>query len=245
MSQVLYFYIYKINLKFSRHQELNELMCTAFRDIADSHFIGERDLQNHPLPTDPRKKMLEEQSRNQTDIDEISIDQIDNKKPFNLKDVMGSPENEWTLRHTLAEGTLLGKSCQSALLLAKQPEELQRHAYFFGKHLSLAWQASMDLEPFRLKELPYDSKISLISAPVFFHLEYDSSIYDEIKKGTESVNDIDYNELHKAIVSGPGIEKTRELQSKHTLFAMQELYKFPPSDARIALENIILAMQDN
>jgi decaprenyl-diphosphate synthase subunit 2 len=209
--------------------------------MADSHFIGDRDLQNHPLPSDPQKKLIEARTMKY----EIPVDRIDNKQPFNLKDVMGSPENEWTLRHTLAEGTLLGKSCQSALLLAKQPEELQKHAYFFGKHLSLAWQACMDLEPFRLNKLPSDAKLSLISAPVLFHLEYDPSIYEEINKGIESVNDIDYGKLHKAIQNGPGIEKTQDLQNKHTQLAMAELCKFPSSDARVALENIIMAMQDN
>lgn len=173
------------------------------------------------------------------------MDVIDNLKPFNLKDVMGSPENEWTLRHTLAEGTLLGKSCQSALLLAKQPEDFQRVAYFFGKHLSLAWQASTDLDPFRLQELPDHAKISLISAPVLFHLDYDHSLYEEIKKGYESVDHINYKKLHEMILDGPGIDKTKELQSKHSLLAMTELYKFPPSDARAALERMIIAMQDN
>lgn len=211
--------------------------------MAESHFLGIRDEQNNPLPSDPQKKR-EEQNLYKCNED-LSGDLIDNKKPFNLKDVMGSPEDEWTLRHTLAEGTLLGKSCQSALLLAKQPEDMQRLAYFFGKHLSLAWQACMDLEPFRLKELPSDAKFSLISAPMLFHLEYDPSIYDEIKKGIESVNEIDFQKLHQAIQNGPGIEKTRELQSKHSLLAMTELYKFPQSDARTALENIIMAMQDN
>lgn len=215
-------------------------MCTAFRDMADSHFIGDRDVQNNPLPADPRKK-----GANVIDVDEIPLDRIDNRKPFSLKDVLGSPEDEWTLRHTLAEGTLLGKSCQCALLLAKQPEELQKRAYFFGKHLSLAWQACMDLEPFRLQELSGDHKISLIGAPVLFHLEWDPSLYEEIKKGTESINNINYQKLHKAILSGPGYEKTKELQSKHTMHAMTELYRFPPSDARTALENIIMAMQEN
>ncbi|KAG5678915.1 hypothetical protein PVAND_008539 [Polypedilum vanderplanki] len=229
-----------------KNQELNELMCTAFRDMADSHFIGERDVQNIPLPADPKKK-AEEQEATEKAIKEIPIDRVDNKKPFNLQSVMGSPEDEWTLRHTLAEGTLLGKSCQSALLLAKQPEELQRQAYFFGKHLSLAWQASIDLEPFRLNKLPPDAKISLISAPVLFHLEHDPTLYErEIKKGIESVDDIDYQKVHSEILnSSLAIEKTRELQSKHTLLAMAELYKFPNCDARTALENIIMAMQDN
>ena len=225
-----------------RNQDLNELMCTAFRDIADSHFIGDRDIQNNPLPSSPIQK-FEEQNKNQ--LEEIPIDRIDNKMPFSLKDVMGSPEDEWTLRHTLAEGTLLGKSCQSAMLLAKQPEDLQKQAYFFGKHLSLAWQACMDLEPFRLRELSSDTKFSLVSAPLLFHLEYDPTLYDEIKKGAESVNNINYQKLHSEIIEGPGIEKTKELQSKHSMHAMTELYKFPPSDARTALENIIMAMQEN
>lgn len=176
--------------------------------------------------------------------DVVQVDEIDNKKPFILEGLMQSPESEWTLRHTLANGTLLGKSCQSALLLAKRPDSLQRHAYFFGKHLALAWQAAMDLEPYKM-ELPLGHKLSLISAPILFHLEYDPSLYDEIKKGSESVDDVNYYKIHKEVSQGPGIERTRELQSKHTLAAMKELYTFPNSDARVALEKIILAMQDD
>lgn len=174
----------------------------------------------------------------------VQVDQIDNKQPFILDGIMGSPESEWTLRHTLASGTLLGKSCQSALLLAKRPELMQRYAYFFGKHLALAWQASMDLEPYKT-ELPLGHKLSLISAPILFHLEYDSLLYEDIKKGLESVDDVNYYKIHKEISQGPGIERTKELQSKHTLAAMTELYKFPKSDARLALEKIILAMQED
>lgn len=218
-------------------------MCTAARDISDSHFIGDRDVQNNPLPSDPAKKA--EELRKAQEIDEIQVDEIDNKKPFNLSALMGGcPESEWTLRHTLASGTLLGKSCQSALMLGKQPENLQRQAYFFGKHLALAWQASLDLEPYKT-ELPLGHKLSLISAPILYHLEYDSSIYNEIKKGIESVDDVNYYKIHKIVSQGPGIERTKELQSKHTLAAMTELYKFQKSDAREALEKIILAMQDD
>lgn len=217
-------------------------MCTAARDISDSHFIGDRDVQNNPLPSDPSKKVEEQMKSTMTS--EVQVDEEDNKKPFNLKDVMGSPENEWTLRHTLANGTLLGKSCQSALLLAKQSEELQKHAYFFGKHLALAWQASMDLEPYK-SELPLGHKLSLVSAPILFHLEHDASLYGEIKKGFETVDDVNFYKIHKDVSRGPGLERTKELQSKHTLLAMTELYKFPKSDARSALENIILAMQED
>jgi decaprenyl-diphosphate synthase subunit 2 len=81
--------------------------------------------------------------------------------------------------------------------------------------------------------------------PVLFHLEHDPTLYDEIKNGVESVNNINYQKIHAAVLNGPGIEKTKELQSKHSMHAMTELYKFPPSDARKALENIIMAMQEN
>lgn len=217
-------------------------MCTAARDISDSHFIGDRDIQNNPLPTDPMKKR--EEKINVPLNSDVQVDEVDNRKPFNLKDVMGSPESEWTLRHTLSNGTLLGKSCQSALLLAKQKEDLQRHAYFFGKHLALAWQASIDLEPYKT-DLPLGHKLSLVSAPILFHLEHDASIYDEIKKGIDSVDDVNFYKIHKIVQKGPGLERTKALQSKHTLLAMTELYKFPKSDARSALENIILAMQED
>lgn len=225
-----------------RNQEVVELMCTAARDISDSHFIGDRDIQNNPLPTDPTKKHEERMSSPISS--ELQVDEVDNKKPFNLKDMLGSPENEWTLRHTLANGTLLGKSCQSALLLAKQSEQLQRHAYFFGKHLALAWQASIDLEPYKT-ELPLGHKLSLVSAPILFHLEHDPSLYEDIKKGAETIDDVNFYKIHKTVSRGPGLERTKELQSKHTLLAMTELYKFPKSDARSALENIILAMQED
>lgn len=225
-----------------RNQDVVELMCTAARDISDSHFIGDRDVQNNPLPTNPSKKS--EETTKSAHNSEVQVDEVDNRKPFNLKDVLGSPENEWTLRHTLSNGTLLGKSCQSALLLAKQCEELQKQAYFFGKHLALAWQASIDLEPYKT-DLPLGNKLSLVSAPVLFHLEFDSSLYDEIEKGLETVDDVNFYKIHKIVSRGPGLERTKELQSKHTLLAMTELYKFPKSDARSALENIILAMQED
>lgn len=157
--------------------------------------------------------------------------------------ILGHPEREWCFRHTLSSGSLLGKSCQGTLKLAGQSEALQKQGYFFGKHLALAWQTSMDLEPFRLTELPPNTTFSLISAPVLFHLEYEPSFYEEIKKGKFSVENIDYNKVHQAVLAGPGIEKTKELQRKHSQAAMAVLEGFPSCDARTALQNIILAMQ--
>lgn len=187
---------------------------------------------------------LEQQKNKAIDFDEIPIDQIDNTKPFSLTDIMGNAEKEWKLRHTLAGGTLLGKSCQAAVLLAKHSEELQREAYFFGKHLYLGWQASTDLETFLSSELPATGKFSLVSAPILFHLEYDHSLYDDIKKGLESIENIDYATIHAKVRSGPGLEKTKELLNKNNLIASTLLQKFPQSDARRSLESLIVALEN-
>lgn len=218
------------------------MLCTAGRDVADSHFIGDRDIQNNPLPSDPAKK-LNVQMNDPMSFDEIPIDQIDNTKPFSLRDLMGSAENEWKLRHTLLKGTLMGKSCEAALMLAGHPEELQKEAYFFGKHFYLGWQACKDLEVFANSELPESGKFSLVSAPVLFHLEHDHSLYDEIKNGLESIEHINYAKVHEIVRNGPGLEKTRELTRKNNLIASTLLHKFPESDARRALENIIFASE--
>lgn len=226
-----------------RNQELVGLISSALRDLSESNFIGERDEQNQPLPSDPRKRgQVKEEAVAESDDES---DNIDNTKPFSMKGVMGNPEKEWALRHVLSAGSLLGKSCQGALTLAGLPEDLQKQGYKFGKHLALAWQAAIDLEPFRAAtSLPLGAQFSLVSAPVLFQLEYDPELYEQIKKGVKSVDNIDYEQLHAEILKGPGLEKTRNLARKHSLAAMKVLNEFQPSDARTALQNIILAMQD-
>ena len=83
-----------------------------------------------------------------------------------------------------------------------------------------------------------------MSAPVLFHLAHDPSLYEEIQKGRESVDNIDFVKVHAAVLKGPGPERTRILQKKHSEAALEVLNDLPPSDARTALQNIILAMQD-
>ncbi|XP_053684655.1 all trans-polyprenyl-diphosphate synthase PDSS2 [Sabethes cyaneus] len=224
-----------------RNQELIELISSSVRDLAESNFVGDRDQQNNPLPSKPEPKAASSEQLG----DDLGLGDLeDNTQPMNVKDVLGNPEKEWSLRHILGAGSLLGKSCQGALLLAGQPVKLQKQGYLFGKHLSLAWQACIDLEPFSGTNLPAGTRFSLVSAPVLFHLEHDPSLYEEIKKGLESVDNIDYAKIHAEVIKGPGLEKTRNLQKKHSLAAMAVLNELPPTDARTALQNIILAMQD-
>ncbi|XP_058833367.1 all trans-polyprenyl-diphosphate synthase PDSS2-like [Topomyia yanbarensis] len=227
-----------------RNQDLNMLISSAYRDLAESNFIGDRDEQNNPLPSKPESSVKGNSSPD-CSLDDLGFGDLeDNTQSMSMEKVLGNPEKEWSLRHVLGGGSLLGKSCQGALMLAGQPEELQKQGYLFGKHLSLAWQACIDLQPFLLSSLPQGGQFSLVSAPVLFHLEYDPCIYEQIEKGRSCIEEIDYRELHRAIGTGPGLEKTRNLMRKHSHAAMQVLDRLQPSDARTALQNIILAMQE-
>uniref|UniRef100_A0A182TB49 Decaprenyl-diphosphate synthase subunit 2 n=1 Tax=Anopheles maculatus TaxID=74869 RepID=A0A182TB49_9DIPT len=229
-----------------RNQPLIELISSAVRDLAESNFFGARDQQNNPLPSRPLESpvVADNSASNGSNVDLSFGDMIDNTQPLSLAGVMGNPEKEWALRHILGAGSLLGKSCQGAMMLAGQSEALQRRGYMFGKHLSLAWQACIDLEPFNSNQLPPGGRFSLVSAPVLFHLDHDPSLYSEIEKGLVSVDNIDFAKVHAEVSSGPGPERTRTLQKKHSLAAMEVLNELPSSDARTALQNIILAMQD-
>ncbi|XP_058125415.1 all trans-polyprenyl-diphosphate synthase PDSS2-like [Anopheles ziemanni] len=228
-----------------RNQSLIELISSAVRDLTESSFFGERDVQNNALPSRPLERAGSEASVSSgMEVDLSFGDMVDNTQPLSLAGVMGNPEKEWSLRHILGAGSLLGKSCQGTIMLAGQPESLQRQGYMFGKHLSLAWQACIDLEPFSSDQLPPGGRFSLVSAPVLFHLDHEPSLYAEIEKGSESVENIDYAKVHAAVMRGPGLEKTRALQKRHSLAALTVLQEFPSSDARTALQNIIFAMQD-
>ncbi|XP_063233341.1 all trans-polyprenyl-diphosphate synthase PDSS2 [Bacillus rossius redtenbacheri] len=157
----------------------------------------------------------------------------------------GDATGEWTLRSVLSGGSLLGKSCQGTLKLAGHAPQLQRQGYKFGKHLALAWQACLDLEPFTAgSNYVPGTPFTLTSAPVMFHLEYDPSLFTQIDKGMESVKDIDYAQVYDTVLGGPGLARTKQLQTAHSQQAMEVLGVFEDSDARTALRNIIVAMGD-
>lgn len=220
-----------------RNQQLVELISSAVRDLAEAEFIGDRDEQNNPLPSKP-------QPQQSTIYAEIAAEKayLDNLKPIDKTSVMGHPEAEWEMRHLLSSASLLGKSCQGAMILAGHSNAVQRSGYEFGRHLALAWQARLDVEPFLTDNIAVGTTFSLVSAPVIYHLEHAPHCYANIQKGCITVENVDFVTLHREIRAGPAVQATRKLQRKHTLRAMKCLNTFAPSDARTALQNIILSM---
>lgn len=219
-----------VELANLRNQDLVELMSSAVRDLAEAEFVGPRDKQNNPLPAKPRPNQVEYKQFTENNLE-----------PLVVSEALGNAQAEWTLRHVLNAGSLLGKSCQGTLKLAGHSEDLQEKGYLFGKHLALAWQACLDREPFQ----PGSSgSFSLVCAPLMFTLQNKPELYEHIEKGLENVDEVDYDLLRREVMEGPGLDLTKKLQKEHSQAALTVLNELPASDARTALANIIAAMQE-
>lgn len=113
-----------------------ELICSGLRDLTEAEFVGRRDAQNNPLPSP-----FEPLDRRRPGSSRLRFDPLQPSGPLGSMPLTPALR-DWTRCNVLSAGSLLGKSCQGALLLAGHDEQLQKQGFSFGKHLSLAWQVS-------------------------------------------------------------------------------------------------------
>ncbi|KAJ8958842.1 hypothetical protein NQ318_019605 [Aromia moschata] len=206
-----------------KNHDVNELISTCLRDLTEEQFIEPRDKQNSPLPAPPLKEQKE-----------VVIPDHLHNETVKMSEVLGNAKAEWTLRHLLGGANLLAKCCQGTLMLGEHPEAFQELGYLFGRNMALAWQAHRDRTHFE----PYKTgPFSLVCGPVLFHVQHDPGYHSRIMEYAE--NDVDYYEIRRAVLSGPGLEKTKELQEEFSTRALEVLEKFPESEAKGALVNII------
>ncbi|NXF55223.1 DLP1 synthase, partial [Oceanites oceanicus] len=138
----------------------------------------------------------------------------------------------WKEQVFLSHSALLAKSCQAAMELAKHSAEIQDTAFQYGKHMSMSHKLHSDLQPF-VKESSSDTMaFSLNSAPAVLHQEF---------LGREAwIKQI--RELQEAIKAGKGVTSAIDLCRCHGNRALAALERFPPSEARAALANIVYAV---
>ncbi|XP_050669256.1 all trans-polyprenyl-diphosphate synthase PDSS2-like [Leptidea sinapis] len=182
-----------------KNAEVLYIVSTALKDLSESEFLGERDEQNKPIPGKPKNDAAD---RNITfTTTSISID-----------DVLGNPRKEWTARSLFNGVSLLGRSCQSVMLLGQQNREIQNSAYHFGCNVGLAWQAATEIQT-----LTSDSKeqFCLASAPVLFALEENPDLYKIIIQAKNDVQDVDYEDFKFNILKTDAIDKTKHLYDDH------------------------------
>lgn len=182
-----------------RNSDVSYIISTALKDLSEGEFFGERDEQNQPLPGKPANK-----------VDDLNIT-FDTMSIY-VDDVLGKPRKEWTARSVFNGVSLLGRGCQSAMVLAKQNRETQNYAYHFGCHVGLAWQAASELQTLTSEKKEH---FCLASAPVLFALEGNPDLYKIIDQSKNDVKDVDYEDLKFNILKTDAINKTKMLYEDH------------------------------
>ncbi|KAI5611738.1 decaprenyl-diphosphate synthase subunit 2, partial [Silurus asotus] len=149
----------------------------------------------------------------------------------------------WKDQVFLSHGALLAKSCQAAMELARHNTEAQTLAYEYGKHLAFAHKLNSDLQPF-MKSGSGPAVFSLDSAPVVFHrLIVGHEIWThQMHQAQNSTTQTDFSKLWTGIRSGGGVKQAVDLCTQHGNTALEAIRRFPPSEARSALENIARAV---
>ncbi|XP_040454244.1 all trans-polyprenyl-diphosphate synthase PDSS2 isoform X2 [Falco naumanni] len=150
----------------------------------------------------------------------------------------------WKEQVYLSHSALLAKSCQAAMELAKHSAEIQDMAFQYGRHMSMSHKLHSDLQPF-IKECSSDTlSFSLNSAPVVLHQEFlgREAWIKQIREAQGKGNIMDYKKLREAIKAGKGVTSAIDLCRCHGNRALAALERFPPSEARAALANIVCAV---
>ncbi|KOB52020.1 putative tumor suppressor protein, partial [Operophtera brumata] len=198
-----------------RNSDVSYIISSALKDLSEGQFFGDRDEQNMPLPGKP--KVTKDDFKITFDTNAITVD-----------DVLGKPTMEWTARTVYNGVSLLGRGCQSAMVLKKQNKLTQNYAYHFGCHVGLAWQAATELQ-----NLTSDSKenFCLASAPVLFALENNPDLYKVIDQARNDVKDVDYEDLKFNILKTDAVDKTKMLYDDHAKKATAYIEKIGDNDS--------------
>lgn len=209
-----------------KNQDLSYLISTALRDMSEGEFFGDRDDQNMPLPGVPHNKSVEDFK--------ICSDTL----PLDVRDCLGSPVKEWTLRTMYNGGSLFGRGCQGALILGGYDERLEEQeiAYLFGCHLCLAWQAASELQKFTSGN---KENYSLVSAPVLFALNDNPDLYKTVEKVKNNITNIDLEDFRMDILKTDAVERTRMLYEHHASKARDYIEMFGDSEPVLTIKRLI------
>ncbi|KAI9276093.1 isoprenoid synthase domain-containing protein [Sporodiniella umbellata] len=165
----------------------------------------------------------------------------------NTKDGSSQPKKLSTFDHYMEKtymktGSLIALSCKSSAVLGDATEEVASISFNFGKHLGLAFQLIDDMLDFTVtaaelgKPAGADLKLGLATAPVLFAWEEYPELEPLIKRKFAEKGDEE--RARDLVYKSDGLKKTLNLAKTHCKYAIDELNKLPPSDARTALIQI-------
>ncbi|NWU44682.1 DLP1 synthase, partial [Hylia prasina] len=151
--------------------------------------------------------------------------------------------SRWKEQVFLSHSALLAKSCQAAMELAKHSAEIQDMAFQYGKHMSMSHKLHSDLQPFVRESSSDTIAFSLNSAPAILHQEFRGreAWLKQIREPPHRCACV-FQQLQEAIKAGKGVTSAIDLCRCHGNRALAALERFPPSEARDALANIVYAV---
>uniref|UniRef100_A0A0B7ALW7 Decaprenyl-diphosphate synthase subunit 2 n=2 Tax=Arion vulgaris TaxID=1028688 RepID=A0A0B7ALW7_9EUPU len=150
--------------------------------------------------------------------------------------------SDWLKQTYLSFGSLLAKSCQSAMTLAGHSKYHETMAFAFGENTTYAQQLCKDLVPFtKQDEL---SNLTLTSAPVFLYRDKVSS--EEFKHFEKLYHGgpANFKNIASIVFQSGVLDQCKELCIQYRNRAIASLDCYSDSDAKAALINMVTAVSD-
>jgi all-trans-nonaprenyl-diphosphate synthase len=138
--------------------------------------------------------------------------------------------------------SLIANSAKAAALLSEVSVEIAENLYEYGRNLGLAFQIVDDIFDFTGstevlgKPAGSDLASGILTAPVLYALEEKPFLQVLIER--EFSEEEDLAKALSAITESKGIEKARQLATKHAHLAVEHLSCLQPSIARQALKEL-------
>lgn len=130
--------------------------------------------------------------------------------------------------------SLISNSCKAIALLAGQTAEVSTLAYEYGKNLGLAFQLIDDVLDFTGtssslgKGSLSDIRHGIVTAPILFAIEEFPELRAVVDRGLDNPADVDL--ALKYLGKSRGIQRTRELATKHANLASAAIDSLPEND---------------
>jgi len=160
-----------------------------------------------------------------------------NREGKSLMPENGATIQDWEQQTYLASGSLLAKSCKSAMMLAGHSEDKQHKAYEFGKNMAYTYQIREDLDI--LEKRSRGDVLSAISAPTVLYLSrHRDDGFRELLKDMRH----NHTQICRKLHTSGAMEETRHHCRLYGTSAMHELEEFDNSEAKTALVNIVKAI---
>ncbi|RUS86164.1 hypothetical protein EGW08_006058 [Elysia chlorotica] len=148
--------------------------------------------------------------------------------------------SDWLKQTYFSIGSLLAKSCQSAMRLAGHSDHFKNMAFAFGENVSYAEQLAQDIKPFTsADELP---GLSLTSAPVLLYRErVPAEEFTNLERLWQE-GPANYHEIVSLVLKSGAVSYCKELLEQYRDKAISSLDCYSESEAKSALVNMVNAV---